>query len=52
MEHIIKLLGVVTVAFISTIVDDFFVLTTFFSDDSYDKKTVIIGQYIEYVSLL
>lgn len=46
MEHIIKLLWVVTVAFISTIVDDFFILTAFFSDDSYNKKTVIIGQYI------
>lgn len=46
MEHIIKLIGVVTVAFISTIIDDFFILTAFFSDDSYDNKTVILGQYI------
>jgi len=46
MEHIVKLSDVVTLAFISTIVDDFFVLTAFFSDDSYDNKTVIFGQYI------
>ena len=46
MEHIIQLIGVALIGFISTNIDDFFVLTTFFSDDSYNKKTVIIGQYI------
>lgn len=46
MEHIIELIGIAIIAFISTNVDDFFVLTAFFSDNSYNKKKVIIGQYI------
>lgn len=46
MEHIFQLLGIAIIAFISTNIDDFFVLAAFFSDNSYNKKTVIIGQYI------
>lgn len=46
MEQIITLLGIAIIAFISTNIDDFFVLAAFFSDNSYSKKTVIIGQYI------
>lgn len=46
MEHIAQLLGVSIIAFISTNMDDFIILTAFFSDNSYNKKTVIMGQYI------
>ncbi len=46
MQHIVQLLGIAIIAFISTNIDDFFVLAAFFSDNSYNKKIVIIGQYI------
>jgi cadmium resistance protein CadD (predicted permease) len=45
MEPLITLIGIAIVAFVSTNVDDAFVLVAFFSDRNFSAGDVVVGQY-------
>src|SRR5688500_8994878 len=44
--HILPLVGVAVVIFVSTNIDDIFVLMLFFADRSFTPVEVVVGQYI------
>jgi cadmium resistance transport/sequestration family protein len=44
--HILPLVGVAVVMFVSTNIDDIFVLMLFFADRSFTPLQIVIGQYI------
>src|SRR3954471_9832639 len=48
----LSILGLATVAFISTNIDDIFLLVGFFSDRSFAVSRVVLGQYLGIGSLV
>jgi cadmium resistance protein CadD (predicted permease) len=45
MESLIALIGLAVVVFVSTNIDDVFVLVAFFADKNFHPRDVVIGQY-------
>jgi cadmium resistance protein CadD (predicted permease) len=46
MEHLVGLIGISVVLFVSTNIDDVFVLLAFFADPKFTLRQVVVGQYI------
>ena len=51
MQHQINVLSLAVIAFVSTNVDDLFVLVSFFLDPKFKARQVIIGQYLGIATL-
>jgi cadmium resistance protein CadD (predicted permease) len=45
MESLVAVVGLAVVVFVSTNIDDVFVLVTFFADKNFRARDVVIGQY-------
>jgi cadmium resistance protein CadD (predicted permease) len=52
MEQILSALGIGTVVFVSTNVDDIFLLSAFFSDPSFTSREIIVGQFLGIAALV
>lgn len=52
MEQFIETIIVGIIAFITTNIDDLFILSMLFSNNNYDNKKIVIGQYIGILSLI
>lgn len=52
MEQFIQTILVGIIAFVTTNIDDLFILSLFFSNAYYDNKKIVIGQYIGISSLV
>jgi cadmium resistance protein CadD (predicted permease) len=52
LEDIIAHIGLAVIAFALTNIDDLLILSFYFANSSFDKKSVIIGQYIGIFSLV
>ena len=46
MDSFLALIGLAVVVFVSTNIDDVFVLIGFFADKNYRARDVVVGQYV------
>ena len=51
MEHLVGLIGLAVAVFVSTNIDDVFVLLGFFVDPKFKMRQIIVGQYLGIIGL-
>jgi cadmium resistance protein CadD (predicted permease) len=51
MEHLVGLTGLAVALFVSTNIDDVFVLLGFFVDPKFKMRQIVVGQYLGIIGL-
>jgi cadmium resistance protein CadD (predicted permease) len=51
MEHLVGLIGLAIALFVSTNIDDVFVLLGFFADPKFKMRQIVVGQYLGIIGL-
>ena len=51
MEHLVALIGLAIALFVSTDIDDVFVLLGFFADPKFKMRQIVVGQYLGIIGL-
>ena len=51
MEYLVGLIGLAVVLFVSTNIDDVFVLLGFFADPKFKMRQIVVGQYLGIIGL-